>query len=699
MLFASSLIIKPKSISHRSIINDIEIVGDKVYTVSNDNTIKVWSKTFLDLKNTVYEKSGENYANLYTLAQNGNYILTGGITGTQNSVFVHDKKSLKVVKLLQHDFSVLSRLRFNPKNKMLVIASGDELYFYDKDLKFIDKKSFYKYSDKYPQSIYDVIFLNTSSVVFVNWDGYVVLYDFKKRKVLASSHIDTRLQALDFVDGKIYVGAYDGYLYVYDTNLKQINKIFIASDFTAINIAHDKDKMAVAGGSGGFAVIKNDKVLFKKDVGFVKAIEISGDDIYVGNYNILQKYHLDKLKEQTKEHILKPKNISFNSKYFYLNYQSIYDNFVGYHSDYKSHMIDGEKYSYKVAGATLAVLKNDQIIQIHTRDAASGYRHRKVLWYKHYLISGGDYGHVYLYDVKNKDELYMLQGLKDHIIDMALNQDMLAVATQTGDIHLFNLLQLKNNPKPYATITLFNDLSFLIRSESYFYSNNPNNVVCLKSTRLNLIKTKCKPNKKIFKQILKTQKPYEEDTIKKIDLRSNTPLQKENQIVIYKLFVNKNYVVTKSEYELYIYRKKDLKLLKKFYLGWDKVYQVSDDAIYIKGIENKNYKIDLKTLKKFKIKKLPPKKFTQQKVHFSRIDSFIYYKSYSTKAKEPYVEVYETDKYIVAIGQNRVYVYDKKLNLLGEITLDKRVQSVYCTKNGNLYYAIYDKIFKYNIGF
>ncbi len=293
----------------------------------------------------------------------------------------------------------------------------------------------------------------------------------------------------------------------------------------------------------------------------------------------------------------------------------------------------------------------------------------------------------------------MLQGLKDHIIDMALNHDTLAIADETGDIHLFNLLELKNNPTPYATITLFDDLSFLIRSGSYFYSDNLSDVVCLKPTRLNLIKSKCKPNKKIIKQILKTQKPYEEDTIKKIDLRSNTPLQKENQIVIYKLFVNKNYVVAKSEYEFYIYRKKDLKLLKKFYLGWDKVHQVSDDTIYVKGIENKNYKIDLKNLKKFKIKKLPPKKSTQQKVHFSRIDSFIYYKSYTTKAKEPYVKVYETDKYIVAIGQNRVYVYDKKLNLLGEITLDKRVQSAYCTKNDNLYYAIYDKIFQYKIDF
>ncbi len=60
--------------------------------------------------------------------------------------------------------------------------------------------------------------------------------------------------------------------------------------------------------------------------------------------------------------------------------------------------------------------------------------------------------------------------------------------------------------------------------------------------------------------------------------------------------------------------------------------------------------------------------------------------------------MYETDKFIVIWGiNNHLYVYDKKLNLLKDIILDKRVNAFYIMGNGWLYYAIYDNIFKYRI--
>ena len=95
------------------------------------------------------------------------------------------------------------------------------------------------------------------------------------------------------------------------------------------------------------------------------------------------------------------------------------------------------------------------------------------------------------------------------------------------------------------------------------------------------------------------------------------------------------YIIAKSEYNLYIYSK-ELKFLKKIPIGWDKVYELDGNILYMKGID-KNYKIDLKTFKETKTKIFLPKKLKQKEAYFSKVDQHIYYKNYVTKAREPFM--------------------------------------------------------------
>ena len=155
------------------------------------------------------------------------------------------------------------------------------------------------------------------------------------------------------------------------------------------------------------------------------------------------------------------------------------------------------------------------------------------------------------------------------------------------------------------------------------------------------------------------------------------------------------YIIAKSEYNLYIYSK-ELKFLKKIPIGWDKVYELDGDTLYMKGID-KNYKIDLKTFKETTLKKLSLKRVKKQEAYFSKVDHYIYYKNYVTKAREPFMDIYETNKYIIAVGYKKVYIYNKQLKLLKEILLDKRVKTIFCGEDGVLYYTIYDKIFRYKL--
>ena len=970
--------VEPKSISHRSIVNDIKIINNKIYSVSNDNTLKVWNKS-LNIQNTIYEKQNGNFGNLYTIANNKNYILTAGIVGYDNVIFVHNKKTLKVVKVLRHDFNGINKLKFSPNKNILVVVSGDNLYFYGKNLHFLFYADFYDYSNgKY---IYDVTFLNKHTVAFVNWRGYIIIYDIKNKKILKTKQLDTKLQSINFINHKLYVGGYDGYLYIFDKNLKLIKKIFIDFEFEILHIKHSKNYIALAGGNGGFAVLKNDKLLFKKDIGFSKAIDINNEDIYVAHNQIISHYYLDTLINNSKTIIYKPSSITIKSPYFSLNYKDIYNNFIGSNKKSKYHKIDNEWYSYEILNNTLnvykdntkvlrdiaislggdgkLVLSNKQKIATFIRTPSTGYRHRVVVWYKHYIISGGDYGHVFIYDIKSKKQISQLDNLTDHILDLNIKNNILAVLDEKGDIKLYNLKYLSTLIKPYLTITLFKDKTFLLRSENYFYTNDITKAICLKPTQLNLMRVKCNTNKNIIQQIINSKKPYEKN-LKTINLTSNMPLKldveidnifntskyiilgdnkyyalnkktkqlkklnlpygrtiadilqkdgyiyillqtgniykfdenlnyiskttfrpdfgdsskylsiykkdfiafrykkeiyvfdknlnlkysikipvknlyywtfidnvlyfnlddyfikynlytkkyifikglaylktTQNKFIIHnknyylvdknlnkklilktdklfdfykakkyfyaindnhiikflndkliksnflkknisslngvgeignkvvlvidnklmlfdfntnklklllkpvkninKIYVGRKYIIGKANYYLIIFNK-NLKFIKTIKIGYDDVYKLEGNKLYMKG--DKNYLINLKT---FKITNLNlPKKSKNKKIaYYSDTDGYIYYKTFSTKEKERILNIFITNKYIVAIGIHNVFVYDKKLNLIEKIILDKRVYSygIFVTKDNNIYYAIYDRIFKYKIDF
>lgn len=127
---------------------------------------------------------------------------------------------------------------------------------------------------------------------------------------------------------------------------------------------------------------------------------------------------------------------------------------------------------------------------------------------------------------------------------------------------------------------------------------------------------------------------------------------------------------------------KPVKPIEKLFIKNNFLYAKINDKILM---FDKNLKF-IKTLKDFKA----PKR--NKTAYYSKTDNTIYYKSFSTKAKEIIYNVFETNKYIIAIGQN-AYVYDKRLNLLKKLMLNKKVFAYAVSKDGIFYYAIYDKIF------
>jgi WD40 repeat protein len=693
-VFLYALIIEPKSVSHRSVVNDIQIIDGKVYSVSNDNTLKVWDKS-LNLITTVYEKQNENFGNLYTVASNDKYILAAGIAGNDNVVFVHDKKTLNAVKLLKKDFNVINKLKFSPDKKILVIVSGDSLYFYNKNLRYLYYKNFYDYNNVY-RSIYDVVFLDNWKVAFVDWDGYVVIYDIKSRKILKTKRLSTKLQSIDLIKNRLYVGGYDGYLYVFDKNLKLLKKILLSPLFQILHIKHSKNYIAIAGGNGGFAVLKDDKVIFKKDTGFSKAIAIDKEDIFAGSNEVILHYKLNNLKNKTKTVIYKPSFITIKSPYFSLNYDDIYSNFIGDFQKSKYHTINGVDYSYEITTTknrddTLIIYKDNTKLLADIaeslggsgdlvlgkkeetarfrRNNSAGYRHRAVVWYKHYIISGGDYGNVFIYDIKSKSKVAKLKGLKDHIVDLAVMDDVLAVLDERGDIRLYNLSGIKKEIKPYLSVTLYKDKTFLVRSGNYFYTNDLSKAVCLKPVKSGFIKTSCTPDKKMIEKIISFKKPCE-NKIKTINLTSNIPTAIDTDINW--IFNTSKYIIL-GDYKYYALNKKTEKL-KKLNLPYGRTVAdvlEKDGFIYILLGRGNIYKFD-KNLNFIAKTTFEPAWFGKESRYLST-----------------YKKVFIASRY-----KNKIYVFDKDLNPEYKIPITAKDLYYWTFINDVLYLDIGDDLIK-----
>ena len=374
----------------------------------------------------------------------------------------------------------------------------------------------------------------------------------------------------------------------------------------------------------------------------------------------------------------KTKTIILNTADFDLNYQDIYDNFIGIDEKSKFN-IDGN-YTYETATTnyiddTLIVYKTliGKKVEVarFVRTNTSGYRHRTVLCYKHYIISGGSYGYVFIYDAKSKSRMAKLIGVKDYILDLALNGDVLTGLDERGDIRLYNLSEIKPKIAPYLTVTLYNDDTFLLRSGGYFYTNDINKAVCLKPTKLSLIKTSCIPSKDIVKNIILSKKPLEKK-VKIINLTSDIPI--EMDVNINRIFNTSKYVIL-GDVKYYALNK-ETKKLKEIKLPRRNIMSIleKDGFIYILLRWGNIYKFD-------------------KNLNFIAKTNFE--PNISAKTSR-YLSVYKK-YYIASRYKDKIWIFDKNLNPKYKVSVPIKKLSYWTFIDDILYLDINDKLYKIDL--
>jgi len=312
--------------------------------------------------------------------------------------------------------------------------------------------------------------------------------------------LPNRMQGLDIVNNSIYVGGYNDILYKLDTKLTIRKKIPLSEHI--LSITHSGNRLGV-GTYSSVIILKDDKVLTSKNTRIAKAVAFDKDSLYFASANLLGKLQNETVTK-TEESI---KKYSSLKNFFCRDFD-----FEEFHKeDFAIYTYDQKLYHYKFKSKryendTIALYRGKKRINEFQRDASSGYRHLNLTWYKHSIISGGDFGYLFMYDFK-KGKIKSFVGAKESFLDVGIQGDILAGLNSDGNLYLYNLLEKKKQIKPYAIITAFKDGSCLVRSgdRSFFASNSKEHVLCLKNDYLDFKDIACVPNPKKIKAVLATK--------------------------------------------------------------------------------------------------------------------------------------------------------------------------------------------------
>jgi hypothetical protein len=660
-----NVIVKPETISHQNRINDVMIDKDRIYSVANDNTIRVWDRDNLSLKKVIYEKRNAKFGNLYTITSNNKYFLTAGMVGDENTIFVIDKKSLKNVKLIKNSFNAINKMVFNKNKTLLAISSGDNIYFYDKNLNYLYDKDFEKFSKKY-NSIYNISFLTPTKIVFVTWDGYVIIFDVSTKKTLYSKKIDSKLQALDVIKNRIYVADYNGNLWIFDEKLNLKNKFKIP--LKALVLAHNKKFIAVGGYDDLTLLNMNGKIITHKNINFCKALAIDDNYLYFGDRNIMKKVDLKNLNEiyassEVVKKIYSLKDLKTdNYLYTPLDNNISLSYYLKNNKDKLSQInsIDGKIFSFDIFGSILEVSSKD-FRRYFIRDNSSGYIHTTALWYKKFIVSGGEFGNIFVYDIY-KGIISYLFGFYGTILDMNLNGNILSVLGDNSEVKFYNLKNLKNKIYPFMSLVQFINDSILIKKGKIVYDSVDlkDNAVCLKNTPLNLVKIPC----------LNTESLKKEKKPEIIDLNNSAKVKFSGAID--SIFDAGNYVLIIADGH-YVYNKKIKKLKKIYAVGFISDVLIDKTNIYLLNSMGVIYKYD--------------KNFN----YIGKSDKKPHY--VSEKRVAYHLEKYKD--YIVSTYNNNLVFYDKYLNSFRTILIKKAY--FWTTIDKYLFFYRRGKLWKFNL--
>lgn len=492
-LFASptkEAILTLDTVGHIGKIRDIIVTksGD-IISASTDKTIKVWDSITGKEKRKILGQIGVgNGGVIYAIALSNDekYLAVGGYLGG-NKIRLYNYQNGKLVAILKSHTSTIIDLNFSKDGHYLVSSSADKTVKIW-DMNSLQNNPLFETISFHTNFVYAVAFTSENNIVSAGYDNIIALHSVSGKLLKSYTH-NEKLQYIAIKDNTIAASGYGDQILLFDNNLSLKQKI--KNKIKPSGLSYSPNERYLIVGSGGYAFndIKKRDILFPFNiniydaknnykkissldnkhsntanaVGFIDdrtAVSAGGssNEIYV--WDIFNSTVKTKIIGQggsfssvgidgdvvgfryswmtVKKYSSFTKSLSLKTFEFFNKVDS---SILGHINSKGLSHSKGGPYGY--SSATLNIEgKNISI----TRNTSNGMRHTCYGWYKNYIISGGDFGHLEIYD-SNGQSVANLVGHTGKIVSIALDGDTLVSASEDLTIKVWDLKQITKRLK------------------------------------------------------------------------------------------------------------------------------------------------------------------------------------------------------------------------------------------------------------
>lgn len=475
LIASEDVLLKLDTQGHTSLIKDVIVTRDKdIITASFDKTIRVWdSHSGREKCKILGEIGADNEGMIFAIALSldEQYLAVGGyLAGNERSdmtaIRIYHYPTGRLHKVLKSHTNVVYDLAFSEDGRYLVSGSADRTAKVWDTQGFTLKETITFHKD----DVYAVRMIRTQKGYFAitaGFDGKLALYDLQQHEVIKTYKVDYKLQylatssehiavsgkeilvfdhALRLLktikveaglsglayspDGTLLIagsGTYPVNIRIYDRN----NKYKLLTDFkehttSTIAVNFLDNNTAISAGGNNFEIylwdVRSTKVSRKiEGVGRpVQSVGLQDDLIGWGN-RWTENYGRSKLQK-----IINLKTMKLENSNNALNRISVTKG----------------NYSLSDKKGILYLKKDlDEITRIE-RDDYSGVGHYCYGFYKDFIVSGGAYGVLKVYDPEGK-EIASLVGHTGVIWSIALEGDRLVSGSSDQTIKVWDLSSLR----------------------------------------------------------------------------------------------------------------------------------------------------------------------------------------------------------------------------------------------------------------
>lgn len=507
-------ILKLDTYGHEALIRDLLIsTNTDLISASDDKTIRVWDSQTGKEKRKILGQIGQgDVGKIYAIALSADnqYLAVGGYMGgapgemtlKKGIIKIYHYPSGKLIQVLKSHMNVVLDLNFSADNHYLVSSSAD----HSVKLWKVDDWTLQETMTNHDEFVYAVLMLTHPQggydIYSVGFDKKVSLHHFKNNKLMLVNEFsgDYKFQYLASNNKHIAVSGGSHKIFILNRDLTLAQTI--TSNTIPEGLAYSPDGKTLATGTASHPLEVHVYQLpdYVKSASFKNHTNLTKSLAFLDNQTIVSAggdnneiFIWDKVTAKITTKIIgvgqtiwsvgikegaiawgnQAKNVHNNRAWRLQTWLNLHEfdrhsnpqNFRRIYAQQGTYRLSHSKGGdYDYTDGVLTINHKGKKIARIIRDSSTGHQHRIYGWYGDLIISGGNSGHLKIYNLDGK-EIASLIGHTGEIWSMAVDEQRLVTGGNDQVLRLWDLSVLNQEDPPSKIYPLLN--VFISRDDEY----------------------------------------------------------------------------------------------------------------------------------------------------------------------------------------------------------------------------------------